>query len=255
METKTDILNELKYLSPLIAGLDKVNVYTVPPGYFDSVPATLLACLAEENNSINLPENNQSSAVPDGYFDQLAGSILDKIRQDEKASGETRELSPLLFSLQNKQVFEVPDGYFENLSGFIAAKIKSSTAKVISIHKRNLFIKYAVAAMMTGIVALGVYRFTDKTDSSLSIENTVVNLDASIEKGKNMNDKQFNETLGNLSETDIAKYLETNGDIADVAVLRNNLDVSNLPTQEDYLLDETTLDKYLQEIEQTNLSN
>ncbi|MEP7143951.1 MAG: hypothetical protein ABI707_13810 [Ferruginibacter sp.] len=297
METKTDILNELTSLSQLIAGMNKVNVFTVPPGYFDSISTTVLACLLEEYDIINLPANKQSTNVPEGYFDQLADSILDKIKAGETARDEISNLSPLLYDIQNKNVFEAPAGYFEclhevitgkvtagakeelkeispllygiqsktvfelpegyfaSLPGNIIKKVKPQTAKVISMPKRSLFIKYAVAAMITGVTALGLYKLIDKRNQGVITENSVAALDASIEKGKTMNDVQFNEALQNLNGTDIANYLENNGDIADVAALRNNLEDINLPSQEDYLLDETTLDNFLKEIEKTSLNN
>jgi hypothetical protein len=85
--------------------------------------------------------------------------------------------------------------------------------------------------------------------------SNVAVLDASIEKGRTMDEKQFNETLENLSEADIAKYLENNGDISDLAALGNNIESNNLPKVEDYLLDETTLENYLKEIENTSTNN
>ncbi|MEP7106595.1 MAG: hypothetical protein ABI760_01410 [Ferruginibacter sp.] len=299
METKTDILSELRSLSPLIAGWKKVNVFTVPQGYFDSISTTLLACLREDHGLLNLPENKQPPGVPEGYFDQLAASILNKIKSVETSTDETRNLSPLLHGIQKKNVFEVPAGYFEGLDSIIIDKITKATSKeelkgispllfiiqnkavfevpdgyfshlpdnilkkvyprparVTNMWNRSSFIKYAVAAMLTGVTVLGLYRYFDKPGSTKTNENnTVAALDTSIEKGKNMDDKQFNEALGNLTNADIARYLETNGDITDVAVLRNNLDESNLPSQEDYLLDETTLDNFLKEIEKTSLNN
>ena len=298
METKTDILNELFSISPLIAGINRVNIFTVPQGYLDSIIGTVLACLQEENTNTDLIYKNPSADIPKGYFDQLATSILNKIKTGETAAEEISNLSPFLHSIQNKNVFEVPDGYFESIDQLISIQLKTATpkeelkglsplldtiqsknvfevpdeyftglaenilkkvqppvAKVIVMHKRNLFIKYAVAAMMTGVLALGLYRYIDKPVSPVSQINTVATLDATVEKGKNMNDKQFNEALENLTEADIAKYLEKNGDITDVAVLGNNIEESNLPSQEDYLLDEKTLEKYLKEIDTTTLNN
>ncbi|MBC7888823.1 MAG: hypothetical protein H7Z13_13175 [Ferruginibacter sp.] len=298
METKTDILNELVSLSPLIAGINKENVFTIPQGYFDSISTTVFATLQEEEAIFGLSGKSQMTDVPEGYFDQLANAILNKIKTGETATTETRDLSSVLYPIQNKNVFEVPHGYFENISKIIIDKITAapaaeelmgishilhsiqsknvfkvpdgyfthlpdnilkkvnkSTAKVVSMRTRRLFIQYTAAAMITGILCLGVYKYIDKPVSGVTIVNTVNTLDDSIEKGKNMNDKQFNETLENLTEADIAKYLEKNGEIADVAVLRNNLEENNLPSQEDYLLDETTLEKYLKEIEKTTLNN
>lgn len=295
METNKDILNELQSVSPLVAAMEKVNVFSVPQGYFDSISATVLACLHEEQDSAGIIETGFMPAVPHGYFDQLAGSILHKIKTAETAADEVMALSPMLSAIQNKNVFEVPFGYFENLNSTVIDKIKITganeelqnlsplllslqhtnlfrvpagyftslpyeilqkvqqpKAKVVSIWKRNSLIKYVAAAMLTGVMALGVYRFIDKPGTAV---NVVVALDASVEKGKSMNNQQFNEGLQKLTDADIAKYLENNGDIADVAGLRNNIDESSLPSQEDYLLDGATLENYLMEIDKTTLNN
>jgi hypothetical protein len=295
METKTDILKELAAISTVVAGLKKVNVFTVPYGYFDSISDTVMACLVEENNSLNSVAGYSSTDVPAGYFDNLAGSILDKIKAGQSASEEINHLSPLLSALQNKQVFETPAGYFENLNNCIIDKINSDSAeeispllqslksrqvfevpdgyfesladtilkkvqpaKIVVMPKRSTFIiKYAVAAMLTGALALGLYKYLDKPAALIDVESSsaVASLDATIEKGKSMSEQQFNETLASLNQTDIAKYLEKNGDITDVALLGNNVEESKLPSPEDYLLDEAALDNYLKELEKTTNNN
>ncbi|MCW3092065.1 MAG: hypothetical protein JWP81_3134 [Ferruginibacter sp.] len=296
METKADILYELNFLSPLIAAMEKKNVFRVPEGYFESVSDTVLICLQEENELHNPLEEKVMANVPTGYFDNLPATILDRIKAGETAKEEISNLSSVLYGIQNKNVFEVPDGYFESipthffytinsaaneikehspllydiksknvfeipvnyfthLPDAILTKAKAQTAKVVSMQKRSWpkrnLLRYAIAAMFMGVMALGVYKFIDKPINTTALAS----LDASIEKGKNMNEEQFNETIQNLTEADIAKYLEANGDIADMALLRGNLQDVSLPSQEDYLLDGATLDKYLKEIEKTTPGN
>jgi len=343
METKTDIFNELSAISPLIAGIKKVNIFTVPDGYFDSISTTVLACLHNEDEIFNTAENAPLAGVPAGYFDQLAdvilgkiktgenaldeirnlspllyglqnknpfevprdyfdqlsASVLDKVNAGENALEEIRTLSPLLYNIQNKNVFEVPEGYFagldtavtdkiqiksskeelkeispllygipnkdvfevpaayfDGLANNILKKVSPPTAKVVVMHKRG-FIKYAIAAVLAGATALGIYKSIDQP-AGVNVENhpaLATTLDASIEKGKSMNDQQFNEALANLNDADIAKYLENNGDVADVAALNNNLEDVKLPSQDDYLIDESTLENYLKEIEKTTVNN
>jgi hypothetical protein len=296
METNNDLLNELESLSPLIAAMDKVNVFTVPPGYFDSLSYTILACINEAQN----PTTNHSaiinSTIPEGYFDQLASSILDKIKNEQTAQEETASLSPLLSGLQHHQVFEVPKGYFEqltidiksiennssdeseelspvlkslqrvnifevpagyfeNFSKSILKKAKASSARIINFQLRNSFLKYAAAAIITGVIAMFALRYLQPTQSVNTITTPLAILDESIEKGKTMNDQQFEETLQKLTPTDIAKYLENNGDITDVATLRNNIDENNLPNEDDYILDEKTLDNFIKEINNNSVIN
>ena len=342
METRTDILNELTALSPLVAAINKANVYTVPQGYFETIGETVLACLHVESDINELPAKSDSSEVPAGYFDMLANSILGKIKALETVADETSTLSPLLSSiqnrnvfdvpsgyfesldesiiniiktpqstetldelsplmrrlqtsnvfelpagyfqnldtvitdkikfgagesttelsplmqdLQNKNVFEVPDGYFTTVAGNVLNKLKPASAKIVSMPKRSIIMKYAAAAMLTGAIALGVYKYSDQpaTDAVTPKNYTAAKLDPSIEKGKSMDEKQFNEAMESLTDADIASYLEKNGDITDIASINKNLEPVNLPAEDDYLLDEKTLENYLKEIDETTLNN
>ncbi len=284
MEKTTDILNELKSISPLIAGMNKVNIYTVPEGYFSSVSTTIMASILEGGKLFTRLEPQQTTGIPEGYFDQLADSILRKIKIAETAMDEIKNLSPLLHAIQNKNVFEIPSdyfnnlnktitekikaghpgeelneispvvfgiqkknvfetpaGYFENLGEIITGRLKTATSKeelhvlspllysirnektfeapggyftgladtilkkvqpqkvkVVTMHQRSQFIKYAVAAMMTGLLALGIYKYFDQSGSGDNPDQPMATIDASIEKGRSMNDQQFDEALQKL---------------------------------------------------------
>ena len=295
MEAKFDILTELKTISPLLAGLDKINVFSVPAGYFNSISETVLACLREDSE---LPGVRTDATVPPAYFENLAGSIMNHIKaQQISAKDEIKALSPLLFSIQAKSVFKVPGGYFENLlqtipaaiskievkeelmdlspilseiqnkkvfeapdkyfselPGIILQKAKAPAGKVVSMGRR--FIQVAAAAILIGAIAFGIIKYTDKQSTSNTNNNSAfANLNGAIEKGRKMDDQQFKAALESLNEVDISNYLEINGDITDISTLGNNLDGSTLPSEEDYLLDATTLENYLNRIETTTLNN
>lgn len=244
METRADILNELKEISPILAAQSKANVFSVPHGYFDSLHSTIVACIKEESGNTT---DIYPTDVPKGYFDNLANSILGKIKAQEELSAldELKTLSPVLFDIQHKNVFEVPANYFATLSDTLPKTTTKEPTKIISLSSR--IFKYAVAAMLTGVVALGVYQLANKPGNQVMsvAPQALAKLDPIIEKGKSMNDQQFNETLNNLSEEAIASYLNKNGNEKDVAVLASSIDEKALPNQDDYLLDEKTLENYL----------
>jgi len=244
-EPTIDILNELRELSPLLSGMEKVNVFSVPSGYFQSLEDSILVACKNKPGIITQAQKRFPSDIPDGYFDQLAGSILSKIKslQLETAVGELRSLSPLLYSIQGDNVFEAPKGYFDTLATETLQKAQPKKAKVTAMHTRRLFVRYASAAMIIGFVTLGVFRFTDRQSPVTAVVAST--LDSYIQQGKSMNDQQFNNALDNLSADDIASYLEKNGNESDIAALASNLDDSNLPSQDDYLLDEKALENYL----------
>jgi hypothetical protein len=291
MENRTDILNELQALSPTIAALEKLNVFTVPEGYFEYLSTDILLGINTENDLLSGVSNDDQ--VPAGYFDSLAGSILDKIKAQEieeaaagidtiseKLSGignknvfeapegyfesladsilvkikanevedsvtEIRALSPMLYTVQNERVFEVPFGYFENLSADVLEKINPQ-AKVVTMQRRsNNFFKYAVAAAFTGVMALSVFKFT-ATDKKVALPDYVT-------AGLKVQD--VDQELAKISDDDIVKYLEASGTDVKTAMVANSIDENELPSQEDYLLDEKALDKYLNSINVNDLKN
>ncbi|MFM6926127.1 MAG: hypothetical protein ACKOU7_11545 [Ferruginibacter sp.] len=290
MENRTDILNELRELSVTLAGMEKVNVFTVPDGYFDCLGTDILLGVHTESGLLNQASAEPFAQVPEGYFENLAGSILSKIKaQDIEADSlpaelsgirdrnvfevppgyfealpgsvlaniqateaddrvaEIRALSPMLYSIQNERVFEVPPGFFEVLPGIVLNKV-NAPVKVVSMKRRTTaFFKYAVAAAFTGMMALSVFKFTGSP-----VENT--ELPAYVKAG--MNDiKDVDQELAKVSDEDIVKYLEANGTDVKTAMVANSIDANELPSQEDYLLDEKALDKYLSSINVNDLKN
>jgi len=121
MDKSNEILDELKGISPLLAGMEKINVYKVPEKYFDGLAEriTIYAFLNQENRTDF--NKNPGQQVPEKYFDTLSDQILSKIKKQttESANKELQTLSSLLFSLKDKNVFTIPSGYFENVSNSI----------------------------------------------------------------------------------------------------------------------------------------
>ncbi len=287
MENTTDILNELRELSPVLAALEKVNVFTVPAGYFEQLSSDIIMRVADENelkemspslfamekvNVFTVPKGyfdnlhhdimagienenglnknaftNSPATVPVGYFESLPGTILNKIKalETEDAVTEIRTLSSMLYSIQNENVFEVPHGYFENLNDAILDKVKPAV-KVVKMGNRNrTFLKYAVAAVFTGVMALGVFKFSDTTKGSALPEYVTAGLQVD----------NVDQELASISDAEIIKFLEESGTDVKAAIVANSTDDNELPSQEDYLLDEKALDKYLNSLNVDELKN
>ncbi len=246
MENNNNILNELQELSPTMAAIKKVNVFTVPDGYFEHLSAGILMGIKLENGIDIGAIDSSTAGVPVGYFDSLAGSILTKIKdqESEDAATELKALSPMLYSIQNENVFEVPQGYFENLSEDVLSKVKPEPKVVTMPSRSRTFFKYAVAAAITGVMALGVFKFT---------ANEKMELPNYVKFGLQVND--VDQELAKISDTEILKYLEAGGTDVKASFVANSTDNNELPSQEDYLLDEEALDKYLNSINLDDLKN
>ncbi|NOT92666.1 hypothetical protein [Ferruginibacter sp.] len=254
MNNSNNILNELKELSPLLAVIEKINVFTVPEGYFEMLEEQILMNVKEETGGFLSTIANQSFrqvpqgyfesladnilnkikaqddavtelkvlspmlhsitnknvfTVPQGYFESLAGNVLNKITEQDNAATELKELSPILYSIQNENVFTVPQGYFQSLSATILGKTKPQQAKVIAMSSRRTttILKYAVAAVFTGLMALGVFKFAgieDKLEAPINYSNVMkTNVDAELAK---------------ISDAEILSFLNKEGVDVEAAV-------------------------------------
>lgn len=251
MENSVDILNELKELSPIIAGIEKKNVFTVPAGYFENLSEGILAGITIEENISDISFSGSfDNDVPHGYFDVLADTILDKIKAQKtiSASEELNALSPMLYSIQNENVFEVPADYFNSVAETTLARVNPQQTKVVVMNRRSTtVIKYAIAAALTGVMALGVFKFTNSNTNGI---DPVVALGDKIAR-----ENRFDEELEKVTDADIVKFLEANGSDVKAALVASSVDENELPSQEDYLMDEKALDKYLNSINVKELKN
>ena len=254
MDAENDILNELTAISPLIAGFPKANVFTVPDNYFTSVSDTVLVCIREEKLNAVIPAAIPvMNDVPANYFNNLPSIILAKIKASDKAAAADDIIPLLQFDAKSTNVFDVPPGYFETLPAAIMARInESGKVKVVSISTYKRVLKYAVAAILMSAVALGTYRYFDNPVKNVQSSDIKITLDPAIEAGKQMNETVFNETLNGLSESAISAYLENNSEDSDIAMLTSALVEGNLPEQDDYLINENTLQNYLDKIDKLN---
>ena len=156
--------------------------------------------LNELNSELNSGFNPTPYILPSGYFDGLADSIMARIRAGEAATArdEIVALSPMLagitrsmpyelpagyfeltietlpaftsgedslvLSFVDKQMpYEVPAGYFANLPQQVVDKISEPKARVIPLIRRK-WMRLAVAAMITGLVALGGILYLNRSN-------------------------------------------------------------------------------------------
>lgn len=119
-----NILSELKELSPVVAHIDRVNVFKVPLGYFDTL-STYILLLAHASALENLQPREQLF-VPENYFDSLADNIMARIKNESDAgvAKETKEISELIAGIGNKNIFSVDPRYFDQLADDIEIKLK-----------------------------------------------------------------------------------------------------------------------------------
>ncbi len=120
MENSNTILNELKEISAVVAGIGQQQPYSVPEGYFNSLPQQLMLRIGLEENAatdpmVNISKDNVYQA-PAGYFENLAGNILKQIKEEEASADPVVRLT-------KENMYQAPAGYFDGLAGNILNRI------------------------------------------------------------------------------------------------------------------------------------
>lgn len=256
MKYSAAIYNELKEISPFLAEMERVNVYAVPENYFEVFAEQILRTT---NPLYSLPASEPHfSEVPEGYFESLPLNILNKIKSLESNGAEQiSEMSPMLYSVQNKNVYSVPKGYFENFPSTIIKAVRPQ-AKVVAMTRRATIWKYARAAVVAGIVAVSaLWVINNPSQNPAVTAGTKVNIIPSYFKDavQYKNEQQIEDGIAKLDDEDIIKYLETTGNNSDDDFLATSVQDNDLPAEEDYLINDKALDIYLGNMEPKRNAN
>lgn len=127
MNGTNEILDELRSLSPVVAGIGRQTPYLLPEGYFENFPGAMLGKVAAWKDAKSL-----IYSVPEGYFDQFAQGVLSKIKAgaaakispalaaSEPAVGGEDPVSAVLARVGRVMPYQVPEGYFEEISSLLA---------------------------------------------------------------------------------------------------------------------------------------
>lgn len=250
MNAREIILQELSAISKQIAAIPKVNVFSIPENYFNTLSTSILHKI--QNDTLFAMGNKQLNVgeVPEGYFEGLAGQIMNKINAGENpVEKETREFSVTVAEIGNRNIFSVPEGYFQSLGEVINLRIPKP-AKVVSMKKSSSFFNYAAAAVITGILGLSVFSVFNNKEN---LDNNIGQLPVIMTKaGEIIKNKTFDIELNNISDKEIEQYLIQNGQDVNAALVASVIDENNLPGTDEYLTDENTLDEFLNKL---NLNN
>jgi hypothetical protein len=163
VQKRTDILNELREISPILANIPYRDVYQAPIGYFDTLGELVMGRIQKEqiydageqgilSPVINdLTKTSSPFIVPTGYFEGFAEKMMGRIRAQEinSVSEEMELISPLLSRIDKKMPYSVPAGYFNELAGNLAVGLKP--AELVSEDQDNL------PALLNGLKNIRAY--------------------------------------------------------------------------------------------------
>lgn len=269
MKSRETILNELKQISPLLAGIDPVNPYSVPYLYFEELEGKVKKAISAQDDfqgAFNTKDNfsggfssddalpeilndlkaGNSMTVPAGYFDSFASNLLQKIKEDEAGRKSETLNTKSVFdfkpaSQEPKPVFELksvpqnPEPVFDEKPG--SGVFETESAKIIKMApRRKVYFQWAAAAVTIGIIALAVFLYTGNKQPADNIAATTEIDDFSMETLESFVDGQtinlvpaMASTSSELKAEDMRAVI---GDISEEALqLYLNTHNSNLETQ------------------------
>ena len=224
-----------------LASIRHINTYKVPPHFFAELADEIIG-------QIHLP---LAATVPfqaptAEYFDGLATSILSKIDNQSatllqnEVQKELEETEPLLARIPKVNVYRVPDNYFDT---FTVSVTINKPAIVRKLNRRASWITYAAAAVIIGIIAIGILFLINNNRALQNDTNSyakalsrvsdreLVNyletipsdadfIPVSIEGGSTVTDSEslLKSWLNNVSDNEIQNYLKENseGDEKDI---------------------------------------
>ena len=196
MTQRDNILLELRELQSSLAEAGSQNVYHVPVGYFDNLAEIVLNRIkaldttdaAEELSYLSPLLSGISKKlpyeVPAGFFDSLGEKVIGSIDEHTSAAEELEELSPLLSGLKKEMPartshsgwpYSVPKGYFEQLNNTADTKEMKPAVKVVTMARKTWF-RYAAAAVVLGIIAVGSLMIFNKQTTNGDSEKVVTKM-------------------------------------------------------------------------------
>jgi hypothetical protein len=198
MENRHQIVSELRDIGPFLAEMEAINPFSVPKGYFDSLPQVIIESIRDKDKVFSGLENKNAYPVPINYFEQLSENILSAIKQTKTDENEIRkeleEIAPLLNTIPKEPVYQVPTDYFIR-THFNASMIKEmGYAKIVPLSLAKKWTQYAAAAVVAGILVTGAFLFTDNKN---------------YREFENIHQIDFSSELSKVKDEELVTYLNS----------------------------------------------
>ncbi len=240
MKRTREILNELKAISPLVAEISDSMPFSVPDGYFDQFPVSMVGIVTldsqnqttDEQSTLIPPSNKQLPfSVPQGYFESFAANMIKLAKEEDEINLEIRRISAVVADIPKSNPFYLPENYFSSLAlpAFVSEK-KTSGARIINF---NSWKKLAVAAAFTGLIlTASIYFFNSKPSAQNTEDLTKFSVEA-MEKFLTSDDPglplppppdtdDFSFALIDVNDNTISELLEGVGDNAIKEFMKEN---------------------------------
>lgn len=241
--------NELEMLSPALLQVKQVSTYKSPPGYFEQFAATMLERIELESASeidelsILSPllvqmKRTVPFTLPPRYFDEFPSDITAGLHAVDYVNQELESYPPVTNDIKIANVYQVPAGYFDNLGNGLLNNVKNrKKTSVITIDFNKKVLRFAVAALITGIMSVGTWIFynnhtTTKIGNELGdiqklssdemihyLESTpVISVENFGTASVTMKEEDVNDLFSDVPDMELQQYLEQNAASRDLII-------------------------------------
>lgn len=197
------------------------NPYTVPSGYFESLPAQILQQAKDFDTAVNhthiegLSKRTPYMEPGQQYFDQLASTLLAKISGEEVPEEELHD-APLLSALKHSNPYQTPEIHIDLTQILPAAREEKTPAKsipMVTARKRMNLSQWSAAASVALFFVLGaVWLQMGKMNGTPAMSAV----------SENINTKA-NKLLASIPDKDLEQYVQQHADEFDEFTLEASL--------------------------------
>ncbi|GEO10537.1 hypothetical protein [Segetibacter aerophilus] len=236
MEKNNKILQELQECAPSLMQIDNKTPYRVALTYFDGLSGAITEKIKLNSDVKYYFSTDMPYSIPGDYFENFSSRVLEKIYEEEEvneAFDELKEIAPLLNKISRKPVYSIPANYFEEKQ-WKKNIIADSRAKIISITAPKKIYRFLAAAVIIGLLAIGLFIFIGKDNTNarsyqvkaipavnkLSEQEIVEFLkttspNENIVSNKNIQRSKHNDirsAVSRMSDEEIQEFLQENGE-------------------------------------------
>ena len=230
MEKQNNFTDEIKVIAPSLSEVDKAMPYWISADHFEQLSNNILFAVKLDS----VKNNSLPYAVPTNYFENLSSAILSKTILEDKCNSisvydELVNIAPVLNTIGKQTIYSVPLGYFDGINPLHTQHIQT---KIITLFNSKKWLKYAIAACLTGILVTGTFMFNNKKGGVDYAAYKKIDVPNSINK---------------LSNDELINYLDNVNSITN-ANYATTLDYK-LPEIQDHIqsISDEELNQYLQE--------
>lgn len=218
MKPDKNIIKELQEIAPVLAALDRVDLYQVEDSYFGDSHLRIMEAVGKEELRLlsSLPKQELYPAPMASYFDTFSDKLMAQVHAEEVAEELSYSL-PVLQHVEKKELYRVPANYF-------AAFPKSITKLVSKESSESSVARWA--AVWNNIIeaALDFFARPRYAFAMASVVGMIVciGLVANNKSGLSDEDKIFSQ-MQQISDADLHHYVAKHRDEFDERIILNNI--------------------------------